>query len=59
MSRPRITKSKLIRSTNSTTNSKIVRRAKQQRKRIEKNRAVDISLHNAFGTKGRSIYIGT
>jgi hypothetical protein len=59
MIRKRITTSKLVRSTDHTTNSKIVRKSKQQMKRIESTRTIGTFIKNAFGTKGRFIYIGT
>lgn len=57
--RKRITTPELVRSSDEKVNSRIVRKAKQRRRRIEKTRAVGVFIKNAFGTKGRSIYIGT
>jgi hypothetical protein len=57
--RKRINEPKLVRSTDILTNSIIVRKSKRYMKRIEKTRAFGVFIKNAFGVKGRSIYIGT
>ncbi len=57
--RKRIEMSELVRSTDPVVNSLIVRKSKQHRKRVEKTRTMGVFIKNAFGTKGRFIYIGT
>jgi hypothetical protein len=57
--RVRVSSSTLIRSSDPDLNSRIVRKQKQHRKRIEKTRTMEVFIKNAFGTKNRFIYIGT
>jgi len=59
MSRVRVTQPVLVRSTTPEINSRIVRKSKRLIKRIEKHRAVGVFIKNAFGVKGRFVYIGT
>ena len=56
--RPRITTSKLVRSTDSKTNGIIVKKSKRLKSRVEKHRAFGVFLKNAFDTPGRFIYMG-
>lgn len=58
MTRNRIKKPQLIRSTDGALNSQIVRKSKKRIKRIERTKTVERFIHNAFGTKGRFIYNG-
>lgn len=57
--RPRISKPQLVRSSDHTTNSKIVRKSKRRHKRTKNTRTSGTLIRDAYGVKGRTIYIGT
>ena len=56
--RKRIKQPRLVRSTDHATNSKIVKRSKQLMKNNPKSRAVETFIKDAFGIKGKFVYIG-
>lgn len=56
--RQRIYQPVLVRSTDPTRNSKIVKKSRQLIKKNKQNRAEGTFIKNAYGVKGRSIYIG-